>query len=134
MRLILEKIIFSMTRKNELELVSKLNPQIIQDTRTKEEFEFNEDAGMYVWQAGHIAIRKARQGKKGTGKNQRDTYDFDVNKCRNDPLREGCYQEGPKSKTYSMTIKSREHKDQEAFLNCNINLATKIKFSVFMNI
>ena len=33
--------------------------------RTKEdEFEFNKDAGMYVCKAGHMAIRKARTGKK----------------------------------------------------------------------
>ena len=30
-------------------------------------------------------------------------------------LREGCYKEGAKSKTYSVTIKSTEHKEQEAF-------------------
>lgn len=28
------------------------------------------------------------------------------------PLREGCYKEGSKSKTYSIRIKSMEHKDQ----------------------
>src|SRR5699024_10611665 len=66
------------TNKNEVELVAKLNP-VTQGTRTKEdEFEFNKDAGMYVCKAGHIAIRKARQGKKNVGKNQKDTYYFDV--------------------------------------------------------
>ena len=103
-------------KRNELELVSKLHPQITQGTRTKEdEFEFNKDAGMYVCKAGHMAIRKARTGKKNTGKNQRETYYFDIDKCRVCPFREGCYQEGAKSKTYSMTIKSTEHKEQEAF-------------------
>src|SRR5699024_11840383 len=64
------------TNKNEVELVAKLNP-ITQGTRTKEdEFEFNKDAGMYVCKAGHMAIRKARQGKKNVGKNQKDTYYF----------------------------------------------------------
>ncbi len=42
---------------------------------------FNKDAGMYVC-AGHMAIRKSRQGKKGTGKNQADTYYFDVEQCK----------------------------------------------------
>ena len=56
-------------KENELELVSKLNPQITHGTRTKEdEFEFNKDAGMYVCKAGHMAIRKARTGKKNVGK------------------------------------------------------------------
>lgn len=105
-------------KENELQLVSKLNPQITQGTRAKEdEFEFNKDAGMYVCKAGHMAVRKARQGRKNTGKNQRDTYYFDVEKCKVCPFREGCYKGGSKSKTYSVTIKSTEHKDQEAFQN-----------------
>lgn len=64
-----------------------------------------------------MAIRKARIGKKNVGQNQRDTYYFDIEKCKQCPFREGCYQEGAKSKTYSVTIKSTEHKDQEAFQN-----------------
>ena len=105
-------------KKNNLELVSKLNPQITQGSRTKEdEFEFNKDAGMYVCKAGHMAIRKARQGKREKGNNPRIMYYFDVKKCKSCPLREGCYKEGAKSKTYSVTIKSTEHKEQEAFQN-----------------
>jgi len=62
-----------------------------------------------------MAIRKARQGKKGVGKNQADTYFFDVEICKRCPLREGCYKDGAKSKTYSVTIKSEEHSEQMAF-------------------
>lgn len=103
-------------KENNLELISKLNPQITQGGRTKEEeFEFNKDAGMYVCKAGHLAIRKARTSKKNVGKNQRQTYYFDIEKCKVCPFREGCYKEGAKSKTYSTTIKSTEHKEQEAF-------------------
>lgn len=105
-------------KENELQLISKLNPQITHGGRTKEdEFEFNKDAGMYVCKAGHLAIRKARTGKKNQGKNQKHTYYFDVEKCKVCPLREGCYKEGAKSKTYSISIKSTEHKEQEAFQN-----------------
>ena len=111
-----EKENIQYAKENELQLVSKLNPQITQGGRTKEdEFEFNKDAGMYVCKAGHMAIRKARTGKKKTGKNQRDTYYFDIEKCKICPFKEGCYKEGAKSKTYSVTIKSTEHKEQEAF-------------------
>jgi hypothetical protein len=103
---------------NDLELISKLNPSITQGGRTKEEeFEFNKDAGMYVCKAGHLAIRTARTNKKNVGTNQRQTYYFDVEKCKICPFREGCYTEDAKSKTYSVTIKSTEHKDQEAFQN-----------------
>ncbi|MFS0725016.1 IS1182 family transposase [Paenibacillus sp. 1P07SE] len=104
------------TKKNHMELVSRLNPQITQGGRKKEdEFEFNKDAGMYVCKAGHMAIRKARQGKKDTGKNQTDTYYFDVEQCKRCPLKAGCYKEGAKSKTYSVTIKSGAHAEQMAF-------------------
>lgn len=35
------------------------------------------------------------------------------------PMRNGCYKEGAKSKTYSVTIRSTEHKEQEMFQNSN---------------
>lgn len=111
-----EKDNIAYAKTNEIELVAKLNPQITQGSRKKEdEFQFNKDAGMYVCKAGHMAIRKARQGKKGRGKNQADTYYFDVEKCKRCPFKEGCYTEGAKSKTYSVSIKSSEHTDQMAF-------------------
>jgi transposase len=111
-----EKNNISYTKNNEIELVAKLNPLITQGGRKKEdEFLFNKDAGMYVCKGGHMAIRKARQGKKGVGTNQTDTYYFDVEKCKRCPLREGCYKEGAKTKTYSVSIKSDEHTEQMAF-------------------
>ncbi len=104
------------TNENEIKLVAKLNPSVTQGFRKKEdEFEFNKDAGMYVCKAGHMAIRKARQGKKGVAANQVDTYYFDVEKCKNCPFKDGCYKEGAKSKTYSVTIKSNIHTEQEKF-------------------
>lgn len=111
-----EKDNIAYAKTNEIELVAKLNPQITQGGRKKEEeFQFNKDAGMYVCKVGHMAIRKARQGKKGVGKNQTDTYYFDVELCKRCPLKEGCYKEGAKAKTYSVSIKSGEHTDQMAF-------------------
>jgi hypothetical protein len=113
-----EKENIQYTKKNKLQLVAKLNPNITHGTRKKEdEFEFNKDAGMYVCKAGHLAIRKARTGKKGINNNQKDTYMFDIEKCKVCPFRNGCYKEGAKSKTYSVTIKSTEHHQQEAFQN-----------------
>jgi transposase len=113
-----EKENIQYANQNELQLVAKLNPNITQGTRKKEdEFEFNNDAGMYVCKAGHLAISKARTGKKGINNNQKDTYMFDIKKCKVCPFRNGCYKEGAKSKTYSVTIKSTEHREQEAFQN-----------------
>ncbi|WP_418909861.1 IS1182 family transposase, partial [Bacillus pinisoli] len=111
-----EKDNIQYSEENGIKLVSKLNPQITQGARKKEdEFEFNKDAGMYVCKAGHMAIRKARQGKRGVGKNQVHTYYFDVDKCKKCPLREGCYKEGAKNKTYSVSLKSDQHSAQAIF-------------------
>jgi len=104
------------TKENQIRLVSKLNPVISQGTRKKEdEFEYNKDAGMFVCPAGHMAIRKARQGKKNGKKNQRMTYYFDTEKCKTCSKLEGCYKSGAKAKTYSITLKSDTHKEQIAF-------------------
>jgi hypothetical protein len=40
---------------------------------------------------------------------------FDVEKCNSGPLKEDCYKEGAKTKTYSVSIKSELHKEQIAF-------------------
>src|SRR5699024_7945345 len=56
-----------------------------------------------------------RQGKKNVGKNKKDTYYFDVEKCKVCPFREDCYTAGAKRKTYSVTIKSDEHSKQAKF-------------------
>jgi hypothetical protein len=99
-----------------MKLISKLHPIITQGPRKPgDEFEFNKDAGMYVCKAGHMAVRKARTGKKNTNNSQSHTYYFDIEKCKVCPFKDGCYKEGAKSKTYSVTIKSPEHNEQRAF-------------------
>lgn len=98
-------------------LISKLHP-IISNTRQEEGekgFTYNKDAAMYVCPAGHIAIRKARTGKKNQDKNQVMTYYFDVERCHACPQAQGCYKDGAKSKTYNVTIKSGLHKKQAEF-------------------
>lgn len=111
-----EKGNIEFTNKNNIKLVAKLNPSVTQGFRKKEdEFQFNKDAGMYVCKEGHMAIRKARQGKKNVSTNQADTYYFDVDKCKICLQKEGCYKDGAKSKTYSVTIKSDIHKSQIEF-------------------
>jgi len=100
----------------EIKVVAKLNPSIPQGFRKQENtFDYNKDAGMFVCPGGHMAIRKARQGRKNDGKNQVDTYYFDVVKCKTCALQNGCYQPGAKTKTYSVSIKSDEHQQQMKF-------------------
>ncbi len=100
----------------QIKVVAKLNPSITQGFRKDEnKFDYNKDADMFTCPAGHLAIRKARQGKKGIGQNQVDTYYFDVEKCKVCPLRENCYKPGARTKTYSVSIKSALHKQQADF-------------------
>ena len=100
----------------DIKVVAKLNPSISQGGRKEaDKFDYNKDADLFVCPAGHLAIRKAKQGKKDTGKNQRHTYYFDVEKCKSCPLKEGCYTPGSKTKSYSVTIKSDLHQEQIAF-------------------
>ena len=104
------------TSEQNIKVVARLNPSITQGFRKEEDkFDYNKDADRFVCPAGHLAIRKARQGAKDVGTNQVDTYYFDVEKCKFCPLKEGCYKEGAKTKTYSVSIKSELHQDQMAF-------------------
>ena len=97
-------------------IVAKVNPSISQGSRSEsEQWEYNKDAGMYICPAGHMAIRKAKQGKKNHLWNQTLTYYFDVEKCKTCALREGCYKAGAKHKTYSVTIKTDTQQEQLTF-------------------
>jgi transposase len=98
-----------------IRVVAKLNVSVANGTRKEEDkFQYNKDADRMVCPAGHMAIRKARQGKKNVGKNQTYTYYFDVEKCKSCSLKQGCYK-GAKTKTYCVRIKSDLHQEQIAF-------------------
>lgn len=97
------------TQEANYHLIAKLNPIVSNSYRKKEdEFGFNKDSGMVVCPAEHQVTRKARTGKKNKDRNQSMTYYFDVEKCKQCPLRNGCYNNA-KEKTYSITLKSEEH-------------------------
>jgi len=110
-----------LTGEQDIKVVAKLNPSITQGFRKDEEkFDYNKDADMFICPAGHMAFKKARQGKKNRGKNQTYTYYFDVEKCKICPLRENCYKSGAKTKTYSVTVQSDIHRQQIAFQETEI--------------
>ena len=105
----IENLRLAEDEKNGFELISKLHPVISNGFRKEEDkFDFNKDAGMFVCPAGHMAIRKARQGKKEGRCNQVWTYYFDTEKCKTCSRREGCYKDGAKVKTYSVSIRTEE--------------------------
>jgi transposase len=102
--------------EQQIKIVAKLNPTITQGWRKQEDaFDYNKDAGMFVCPAGHMAIRKAHQGKKESNINQVETYYFDVQKCKICTVRKDCYKLGAKTKSYSVSIKSDEHQNQMEF-------------------
>ena len=102
-------------KEEGFKIIAKVSPNISQGHRSElEQWEYNKDAGMYVCPAGHMAIRKAKQGKIGK-QNQTRTYYFDIEKCKTCALRDGCYKAGAKSKTYSTTIKTGTQAEQVAF-------------------
>lgn len=121
-----------LTKEHSIKVVAKLNPAITQGCRKDDRmFDYNKDAGMFVCPAGHLAIKKARGGKKSGGTNQVDTYYFDVEKCKICPLREDCYKPGAKSKTYSVSIKSDLHREQMDFQQTEYyNLKSKERYKI----
>lgn len=129
-----DNIILSNDKDNGFELIARLNPTISNGTRKEEDrFDYNKDAGMFVCPAGHMAIRKARQGKKGQGKNQALVFFFDVERCRTCSRRIGCYKEGAKSKSYAVQIKSEEHQRQVDFERSeefNAKAKAKVRYKI----
>jgi len=51
-----------------------LNPSLNGLRKDEDKFDFNKDAGMFVCPAGHMAVRKAVQGKKNGAWNQTTTF------------------------------------------------------------
>ena len=100
--------------KKKIKLASKLSNFVMHgNSKKNNDFEYNKDAGMYVCKAGHMAVRKTRYGNKNSKdskhRSEGEAYYFDVEKCKHCPYKEGCYKEGAKSKTYSVTIKNDIH-------------------------
>lgn len=67
-------------------------------------FTYNKDADMLVCPAGHMALRWVVRHYKQEKNDHVRVYHFDVDKCRTCARREGCYKQGAKTKTCSVTI------------------------------
>ena len=83
-------------------------------------FTFNKDAGSMVCPAGHLAIRSEKVTPRVRSKcgnpNGGIRFKFAIKKCKECPLREGCYEEGRKTKTYMVNLGSevsRKHAELE---------------------
>ena len=105
--------------KENIKIISKLNPIISSSQNKDDGFEYIKDADMMRCPAGELSIRKRYKkefkDKKGYLNNAKMEYYFDVNICKNCPNRKGCYKKGSKTKTYTVTILSETHKKQQEF-------------------
>lgn len=98
--------------KENVHSILRLNPSVSKGYIKEEDaFEFNKDAGLFVCPEGYIAVRKAKRGKK----DQVVTHEFDIEIGKIRPSKKGCYKDGAKSKTYSISIKSDNHLFQKRF-------------------
>ena len=113
--------------KDKVKVVAPVNPIITQGHRNgmDSRFHYNKDADTYMCPAGELAYHKyyskerprtydANGKTKRSYKNAQVSYLFDVKKCQECPLREGCYK-GGNYKTYTITILSDTHKEQIEF-------------------
>jgi transposase len=116
-----EKDNIKFAQAHDIDLVSKLNPVISRsEHRDHKGFYFNKDAHMYVCPQGHLAIKKTStrpKKHKKDGEGTVITYFFDVEKCKHCPIRDGCYKEGAKTKSHSISIRSNTHQKQLDFQN-----------------
>lgn len=114
-----EKDNLELARNLDIRLVSRLSESVTHSpNRNSTNFVFNKDAGRYVCKEGHMSVKKAVSGKKKreeTGSTAVVSYFFDVEKCRVCPSREGCYKEGSRTKSYSVTLMSKNHSEQQAY-------------------
>lgn len=114
-----EKENLEYAKENNITLISKLNRAVLHSNqKSKKGFEFNKDANTYQCPGGHLSIKKVnKRAKKHAvdGEGDVETYFFDVQKCEDCQLKEGCYKDGAKSKSYSISIKSNTHQEHMDF-------------------
>lgn len=108
-------------KENNIKIVAKVNKYVLEGNPTARKckgFTFNKDAGMYVCTAGHMAIKKVfTGGKKDQTKNRQTTFFFDVEKCKTCPMKNGCYKENSRTKTYTVRENTKLQTEQIEFMN-----------------
>jgi transposase len=97
-----------------------LNPIVFHGTRNNDQsFRYDKEVDAVECPAGNWSIRKARNGKTGTNVNTVTTFYFDVNKCKNCSLQNGCYQ-GSSTKTFSIRNVCNEHQAQIDYMKSSL--------------
>lgn len=115
-----EKENIDYAKEENLNLISKLSKTVSHGNsrQSQTKFEYNKDADMYVCEEGHMSINKVDKRPKKHSKDGSGTvltYFFNVEKCKHCPKKDGCYKEGSKTKSYSVSIKNNSHKEHMEF-------------------
>jgi transposase len=114
-----EKENLEYAKAKDIRLIAKLSKTVTHgNTRKSSDFEYNKDADMYVCKAGHMSIKKTSTRAKKHAKDGQGTvesYFFDVEKCKHCSYKEGCYKDGAKTKSYSVSIKTNTHQEHMNF-------------------
>ena len=114
-----EKENLEYAKEENISLISKLSKKVTHgNKRRSPDFEYNKDADMYVCKAGHMSIKKTSTRPKKHAKDGQGTvesYFFDVEKCKHCLLKDGCYKDGAKTKSYSVSIKTSTHQEHMDF-------------------
>lgn len=105
--------------EGKIHLISKLSKTVTHGNKRKSpDFEYNKDADRYVCKAGHMSIKKTSTRPKKhekDGQGNVESYFFDVEKCKHCPSKDGCYKDGAKTKSYSVSIKTSTHQEHMDF-------------------
>ena len=115
-----EKDNLDYANEKKLNLIAKLSKTVThRNSRVnKNKFEYNKDADMYVCECGHISVKKTssrpkKHAKDGSG--TVESYFFNVDKCKVCIKKDGCYKDGAKTKSYSVSIMTNTHKEHLEF-------------------
>jgi hypothetical protein len=115
-----EKENIEYVKEKNKHLIAKLSKTVSHGNSrlSQTKFEYNKDADMYVCEEGHMSIKKTSTRPKKHAKDGQGTvlsYYFDVERCKSCPKRHGCFKEGAKTKSYSVSIKNNTHKEHMEF-------------------
>ena len=117
-------------KENEITLVAKLNPRVVEGAMPKEDgFFFNKDAGLLQCPANELATR----GTKRTSEHGNDfmVYFFSKVKCRHCPLCDTCKVGQKKTKSYCITIVNDRTRDRITFeQTAYFNERLKIRYRI----
>lgn len=89
----------------EIDAIMPLHPNSYgMKDELREKFIYHKDSDTVECPMGHHSYTKRVTGSKKNGESQRLTFYFDTQNCKECPLQNGCYQQGAKSKSFSLPI------------------------------